>query len=453
MKILHYSLGFPPYRTGGLTKYCMDLMFSQKKRGHDVALLWPGQMGFICTKLSIRNNRVKDGIQSFEIINPLPVSLDEGITDFKAYTANGEKGVYKKFLEEHKPDAIHIHTLMGLHKEFLIVAKEMDIKTVFTTHDYFGLCPTVTFFHNGHNYIDDFACVSCIKSNQLALSLNKIKLMQSPIYRLIKNTATIKFMRRRHRKKFLDHKEMDALEFLASEEEIEYKSNKYKELRQHYIDMYGLINFFHFNSTISEMVYKKYLQPQYSSIISITHNGISDHRKKKEFIGKLKITYLSPTKPFKGFDVLKEALDELWREGCRDFELNIFNLTNDVGPYMNVQDGYQYSELEEIFNRTDILIAPSVCYETFGFTVIEALSYGVPVMVSNRAGVSDLISNNINGLIINANVAGVKEALITIIEEKKILEKLNANIIKSNCIKSMDYHVNEMLDVYALKKR
>jgi hypothetical protein len=25
MKILHYSLGFPPYRTGGLTKYAVDL--------------------------------------------------------------------------------------------------------------------------------------------------------------------------------------------------------------------------------------------------------------------------------------------------------------------------------------------------------------------------------------------------------------------------------------------
>mgnify|MGYP001344578015 CR=1 FL=1 len=37
MRILHYGLGFPPYRTGGLTKYCVDLMLIQKKMGHDVA--------------------------------------------------------------------------------------------------------------------------------------------------------------------------------------------------------------------------------------------------------------------------------------------------------------------------------------------------------------------------------------------------------------------------------
>ena len=29
MKILHYSLGFPPYRSGGLTKFSMDLMREQ----------------------------------------------------------------------------------------------------------------------------------------------------------------------------------------------------------------------------------------------------------------------------------------------------------------------------------------------------------------------------------------------------------------------------------------
>lgn len=31
MKILHYNLGLPPYRSGGLTKYSTDLMIEQSK--------------------------------------------------------------------------------------------------------------------------------------------------------------------------------------------------------------------------------------------------------------------------------------------------------------------------------------------------------------------------------------------------------------------------------------
>ena len=46
MKILHYALGFPPYRSGGLTKYCIDLLLAQKEEGHDVAMMWPGAFSF-----------------------------------------------------------------------------------------------------------------------------------------------------------------------------------------------------------------------------------------------------------------------------------------------------------------------------------------------------------------------------------------------------------------------
>lgn len=57
-------------------------------------------------------------LQSFEVINPLPVSFDEGIADFSAFTANAGTVAYDKFLDAVQPDVIHVHTLMGLHKSF-----------------------------------------------------------------------------------------------------------------------------------------------------------------------------------------------------------------------------------------------------------------------------------------------------------------------------------------------
>ena len=50
MRILHYSLGFPPYRRGGLTKYCLDLMAAQEMQGNVVAMCWPGEIGIIKKK-------------------------------------------------------------------------------------------------------------------------------------------------------------------------------------------------------------------------------------------------------------------------------------------------------------------------------------------------------------------------------------------------------------------
>ena len=103
MKILHYALGFPPYRSGGLTKLCVDLMVQQAKEGHTVAMLWPGQMGFVNQKVTIKNHEnVKlsgEDILSLEVINPLPVSFDEGIADIAAFTKNVEAEAYKRLLD------------------------------------------------------------------------------------------------------------------------------------------------------------------------------------------------------------------------------------------------------------------------------------------------------------------------------------------------------------------
>ena len=145
MKILHYALGFPPYRSGGLTKFCVDLMVQQAKEGHSVAMLWPGQMGFINKQVAIRkqkSEKIKDqNIQSFEIINPLPVSFDEGIADVATFTKNSGNKAYEELLDEFQPDAIHVHTLMGIHKSFLETAKIKKIRLVFTAHDFFPICP------------------------------------------------------------------------------------------------------------------------------------------------------------------------------------------------------------------------------------------------------------------------------------------------------------------------
>lgn len=83
MKILHYTLGLPPYRTGGLTKYSIDLMKSQVSKGQQVFLIFPGRFT-ISKQTKITHSSIFEGIQVFEIINPLPVSLLGGINEPEA---------------------------------------------------------------------------------------------------------------------------------------------------------------------------------------------------------------------------------------------------------------------------------------------------------------------------------------------------------------------------------
>ena len=207
MNILHYALGFPPYRSGGLTKLCIDLMEQQVKEGHTVAMLWPGQMGVVNQKVAIKKheNAKLNGqsILSFEVINPLPVSLDEGIADIAAFTKNVDAEAYRRLLDNFQPDVIHVHTLMGLHENFIEVAKDKKIRLVFTAHDFFPICPKVTMFRQGAVCDCVQKCESCGVCNATALSLNKIKILQSPIYRKLKDSKVVKKIRKRHRDEYL----------------------------------------------------------------------------------------------------------------------------------------------------------------------------------------------------------------------------------------------------------
>lgn len=52
-----------------------------------------------------------------------------------------DKEVYRSFLKDVKPDVIHVHTLQGFHKELFEAAKELNLRMVYTTHDYYPFCP------------------------------------------------------------------------------------------------------------------------------------------------------------------------------------------------------------------------------------------------------------------------------------------------------------------------
>lgn len=430
MRILHYFLGFPPYRTGGLTKFAYDLMCAQVKAGNDVMALWPGQIKRYGAQPVIKKRHRVSGIDNYELINPLPVSLDEGIKDVEAYTAPCEKKYYLAFLSDPMPDVIHIHTLMGLHREFLEAAIDLKIRTVFTSHDYFGLCPKVTLYRYGSCCDGDNFCKDCVRCNVNALSLKKIKIMQSPLYRLIKDTVLVKKLRKKHRETVFSNENIPEL---SNDENVEKEGLKYKKLRQYYIWMYENIEYIHFNSTVSESIYKRYIKPKNSGVISITHKGIKDNRDNPHSKSSVcRIVYLAPAKPFKGFNILKTALDRLWEEGIKNFELKVFSPVHNPSPYMVVcEGGFMQSELPFIFSEADILIAPSIWYETFGFTVLEALSYGVPVIVSNHVGAADEIKGS--GVVFdvsdkNEPYKSLKEILTTGIDELR--KRYNSHKVK-----------------------
>ena len=92
-------------------------------------------------------------------------------------------------------------------------------------------------------------------------------------------------------------------------------------------------------------------------------------------------------------------------------------------------NGFKQEDLKVIFANTDVLVAPSVWYETFGFTVLEALSYGVPVIVSDRVGAKDILGKA--GIVIKAgSVEELKNAIkdLTLDRQKNMRQAIKDSI-------------------------
>lgn len=428
MRILHYALGFPPYRTGGLTKFCIDLMKQQCRDGHQAALLWPGQIGMFFHKVFIRDRGIVPvvgedcGVQSFEIINPLPVPYDEGISELETFKKNGSLDAYDRLLDTFHPDVIHIHTLMGLHASFLEAARKKNIRRVFTVHDYFPVCPKLTLVRHGQSCTSAESCTECGVCNTTALSLKKIMLLQSPLYRYLKDTAVVHKLRAYHRGRYLSGEmesentaaatvnknaatammnensvmamvKENSATAMANENSAEAgTAMDYKKLRGYYYSLLKSMDMIHYNSSVAKSVYESFFQLPNSVIISISHGDIGDHKKKKDFFsGRLRMTYLGQQRMEKGFFLLQAALDELWKTD-KSFCLNLYFTPKKRAPYMKIYGRYSYSELERIFDNTDLLVVPSIWKETFGYVVLEALSYGVPVLISGNVGARDILA-------------------------------------------------------------
>lgn len=455
IKILHYSLGLPPFRSGGLTKYSVDLMTRQTSSGHEVSLLYPGHFS-INRKLRINKDTSYKGIRVYEILNPISIPLLSGIPKPEKYLKDVDVNIYIDYLRQLDVEIIHIHTLMGLNKELITAAQKLNIKTIFTSHDYFGICPKVNLIDlEGEictNYDNGKNCIAC---NANGYSSWLVFLMQSKAYRSLKNSTILKKLRAYKQKLIIkQNKELTKSEQIKKRK-YSASATSYVNLREYYIDILNNIDFIHYNSTVSKNAYEKYINNANSRVLNITHSNIEDNRMQKTSNSNepLKITYIGSIEKYKGLYFLLDVLEELHKNNINNWKLNIYGKNVNINTdkfkgKVKIKGTYVYSELEDIFVNTDVLIVPSIWYETFGYIALEAFSYGVPVIITDFVGFKDMINPGVTGIIIKASEDELYDNLQTIIEDREKLSTINQNIMELKDIYTMEKHTEDVMKLY-----
>ena len=379
MKILHYTIGFAPERTGGLVGYATDLMIEQKRQHHEVFALYPSSQLFFGKKPRIKEKPEKFGIKTFGLVNSLPLALFGGVANPVDLMIRCDEKIFLEFLKTLNPEVIHIHSLIGLHKEFLEAAKRLNIKIVYTTHDYYGLAPIPNFYYNGVSFDEDNSNLAWNIMSVDALSTKKLRIFQSSLYPLVR-----KWMKKLNKNP--KHKAYQEIETIV-------ETTDYNDLKQYYIEMFKLIDKFHFNSSLTQSIYRNNLpfEPK-GKVISITNSTIKKHNIKRNEGTKRTVAYIGPDEEYKGYFDFLEFTKKI---DLSKYQINTYgHFPNEFAPaYIEQKGRFSQDQLGKVYSEIDYLIIPSRWKETFGLVTLEALSFGVNVFVSENVGAKDLVDS------------------------------------------------------------
>ena len=387
MKILEYTLGLPPFRRGGLPRYSTDLSEELAKENR-VYLMYPGQINPYSKKIKLTKKHTKYSFETIEMKNPLPVSLGLGIKDEKYYMEKRDIKALEEFVKEIKPDVVHFHTLMGMPKDFLEYLHRKNIRMIYTTHDFYGLCPKMLSKNPKRELTNPRCSYDCMMCN-IGPSYKKIVIMQAPLYETLKESKLIKKLRSKDKNNISQNN--DSVILSLKEAELRYK------LRKYYLKMFNLIDVFHFNSSVAEEYFKKFLPTSYGKVVNITHKNLKIYKKSRKIKkSNIVIGYVGPYDNKKGFYKLIKILCELRSNKYTNFEFHACGDVKNMSIF-NKKWAFNHkvltsSKMNSFYNKIDILIMPSLWHETFGFSVLEGLSHDDICIVSNNVGAKDLVA-------------------------------------------------------------
>ncbi|GAG02365.1 unnamed protein product, partial [marine sediment metagenome] len=95
-------------------------------------------------------------------------------------------------------------------------------------------------------------------------------------------------------------------------------------------------------------------------------------------------------------------------------ELDIENQVRILDRTKNVK------ELGQLYSKADIFILPSV-WEAFGIVLLEAMSFGIPIVATNAGGIPELVEDGVEGFLVPPKDAkALATALQKLIDDPKL---------------------------------
>jgi len=336
-------------------------------------------------------------IRVYELLNKKSTILDKSKKLLWIYMGVWNFFAYfeiKKILEKEKPDIIHTNTIKKFSTSIFSAITKLKIPHVHTVHDYELISPWYFLFRNGKP-ITRFNFLERMYINFKKKTSSNIDSVICPTQITLDLHENEGFFKKS--KKFI----------VSHGLRVDKISPNKQFLNKEFLFLGALLDYK--GPQIAIQAFKK----------------VKDNNVKLHIVGHGK--YLNTLKKLKGDDIRI-----------------IFH------GFVKEKD-----QLNHILENCSFLIFPSIWYETFGFTMIEAMSIGLPVIGSNIGSVPELIKHEYNGFLFEAgNVDSLHSTIEKILQGNLEFSNMSKNALREFSERfSMEKHMKNILEIYDITCR
>ena len=402
MRILHLVHQYLPDHVGGTELYTVWLTRALQQQGHEVAIFHRRS-----AEGSGLAQREEDGIKIWSAWNGRFQPTTRLLSTFRNQPLLHS---FQQVIAEFQPDLVHVEHLMGLPTQMLDFLQAQQIPYVVTLWDFWWICANAQLLTN----YDQTVCagpdrfLNCAKCTLARADL--------PQFAPAVPALALPLSWRNGR---LRHALLQASKLIAPAEFV----------KDWYVS-HGL------------PVQK----------IEVLPPGL-DYPEKPTVPphANFRVGYVGGLSWQKGVHVLVEAFNqlpetaELWLAGDLDFDPDYVKQIKQAGQatFLGKLDR---TAVWEMLAQVDVIVVPSLWYETFVFVISEAFAMGVPVIASDLGVVGERVRHGVDGLRFPpGDVGALAQALKQLYEDRVMLERLRQNIVP---VRTVAEHTEAITQLY-----
>lgn len=336
-------------------------------------------------------------------------STDKLLLVFRGLYNSKSAKELESLIHEFAPDVIHVHNFFPLASPSIFyVAKRYNIPVVVTLHNFRLICPSAVLYFKGKIYEDNIH--SLIPWDGILKGVYRNSRLQTAGLALITTYHNLIGTWKNKVDKFIVLTEFAKKKFSNSVLRI---SKDQLVVKPNFVEDYG---------------YQEVKREDFFLIVG----RLSEEKGILTVLESIKID--SYKLVIIGDGPLKAKLEDAIRDKP--------NVT-----YIGYQ---QKPAIMDYLRRCRALIFPSVCYEGFSMTLLEAFSMGTPVIASNLGSMAEIVHDHENGLHFEpGNAQHMVEKIARISKDDSLAEKLSRNARKTYVdLYTAEKNYAILLDIY-----